>query len=149
MAAERSHLRHSANGGGVGKISCSDRFPLARAVTAVPTVGCHSQFMFVERTTKDGDEIIVLRYAAAFYWLMWPTLGLTVFAGMRSSVVPNIAAGVAWVLLLAVAVPYWPVIWRLKKRMRESSITASGSKYSFSNPLTYRWPQSKQTGSDG
>jgi len=104
--------------------------------------------MFVERTTKDGDEIVVLRYAAAFYWLMWPTLGITFFAGIRSSTALNVAAGVAWVLLLVVAVPYWPVIWQLKKQMRESSVTASGSKYSFSNPLTYRWPGSDQSESD-
>jgi hypothetical protein len=105
--------------------------------------------MFVERSTQDGEEIVVLRYAAAFYWLMWPTVGLTVLASLRSSLALNVAAGVVWVLLFAVAVPYWPVIWRLRKRMRDSSITASGSKYSFSNPLTYRWPHSGQTQSDG
>jgi hypothetical protein len=105
--------------------------------------------MFVERTTKDGNEIVVLRYTAAFCWLMWPTLGITVFASIRSSTALNVAAGVAWILLLAVAVPYWPVIWQLKKQMRESSITASGSKYSFSNPLTYRWARSDQSESDG
>jgi hypothetical protein len=39
-AAERSHLRCSANGGGMGKMSrCSTLIPSARAVTAVPPVG--------------------------------------------------------------------------------------------------------------
>ncbi len=99
--------------------------------------------MLVERSNRDGEEIVVLRYAAAFYWLMWPTLILTILATVRSDMSINIAAAVAWLLLIAVALPYWPVIWRLKKQMRDSSITASGSKYSFSNPLTYRWPQSK------
>jgi hypothetical protein len=101
--------------------------------------------MFVERSTKDGCDVVVLRYAAAFYWLMWPTLALTVLASLRSSTAVYIATGVAWVLLFAVAIPYWPVIWRLKQRMRDSSITASGSKYSFSNPLTYRWQPSGQS----
>jgi len=46
--------------------------------------------------------------------------------------------------LLAVAVPYWPTIGQLRRKMRESSVTCSGSKYSFSNPLTYRWPRSTE-----
>ena len=112
------------------------------------TFGCHL-LMFVERSTRDGEEIVVLRYAAAFYWLMWPTLGLTIFASMLSSVAINIATAVSWVLWLAVAVPYWPVIWRLKKQMRDFSITASGSKYSFTKPLTYRWQQAENDQADG
>ena len=100
--------------------------------------------MFVERTTQGEEEIVVLRYAAAFYWLQWPTLGLMVLAATRASVPIYVATGVAWILLLAVAVPYWPVVRSLKQQMLETSLTASGSKYSFSNPLTYRWPQSPQ-----
>jgi len=95
--------------------------------------------MFVVRSTRDGEETVVLRYAAAFYWLMWPTLALTVWSSTHSSTPINIATGIAWLLLLAVAIPYWPVVFKLKRQMRDGSITASGSKYSFSNPLTYRW----------
>ena len=88
--------------------------------------------MFVERTAKDGEEVVVLLYAAAFYWFMWPTLGITVLTGIRSSTALNVAARVLWILLLAVAVPHWPVIWQLKKQMHESSITASGLAVSIS-----------------
>lgn len=98
--------------------------------------------MFVEYSKHDGCDVVVLRYAAAFYWLMWPTIALTILASLLPSRTANVAAGVAWALLLTVAVPYWPVTWRLRQSMRHRSITASGSKYSFSNPLTYRWPQS-------
>ncbi len=104
--------------------------------------------MFVERTTRDGEETVVLRYAAAFYWLMWPTLLLTVLASTSSTTVINVAAGIAWVLLLCVAIPYWPVTFKLKRQMRDGTITASGSKYSFSNPLTYRWRNSGNAGTD-
>ena len=104
--------------------------------------------MFIERSTQDGEEKVVLRYVAAYYWLMWPTIGLTAFA-MSSSLAPvKFAAGVGWLLMLAVLIPYWPVSWKLKKQMKDSQITASGSKYSFSNPLTYRWPQPEKDGSD-
>jgi hypothetical protein len=95
--------------------------------------------MFVDRSTRDGEETVILRYAAAFYWLMWPTLGLTVWASLHSTTATNIAAGLAWLLMLAVAIPYWPIIFKLKRQMRDGGIAASGSKYSFTNPLTYRW----------
>jgi len=100
--------------------------------------------MFVEKNTEDSCEVIVLRYAAAFYWWMWPTLALTVWASIQASTAVYIAAAIAWALLLAVAIPYWPVIARLKKEMRNASVTASGSKYSFSHPLTYRLEQPSQ-----
>jgi hypothetical protein len=96
--------------------------------------------MFVDRSTLDGEETVVLRYAAAFYWLMWPTLAMTVWASLHSTTATNVAAGLAWLLLLGVAIPYWPIIFKLKRQMRDGAIVASGSKYSFSNPLTYRWP---------
>ncbi|WP_254508457.1 hypothetical protein [Anatilimnocola floriformis] len=94
---------------------------------------------FVERRTENGQEIVVLRYAAIFYWLMWPTLALTILAWVAPSSVVSTVTAVAWVVCLATAAPYWPIVFELKRRMRESSITAAGSKYSFSNPLTYRW----------
>jgi len=99
--------------------------------------------MFVERSQENGEEKVVLRYAAAFYWLLWPTILLVSATAWLNSPSINIAAGISAVLLFAVAVPYWPIVMQLKRQMRTSSITASGSKYSFSNPLTYRWPVSK------
>lgn len=102
--------------------------------------------MFVARTSRDSEETVVLRYAAAFYWLMWPTLAITVLSSTCSSTPINIATGIAWLLLIAAAIPYWPILFELKRQMRDRSITASGSKYSFSNPLTYRWAKTDDGG---
>lgn len=108
--------------------------------------------MFVVRSTRDGEEVAVLRYAAAFYWLMWPTVAITVWSSVRPSTPVNIATGVAWLLLFVSAMPYWPIVLELRRRMRNESITASGSRYSFSNPLTYRWvktdSRSRESASD-
>ena len=101
--------------------------------------------MLVERTTRDGEEIVVLRYAAVFYWLMWPTLLLTVLASTNSTTAINVAAGVAWTMLLCAAIPYWPITFKLKRQTRDGGLAASGSKYSFSNPLTYRWANPNNT----
>jgi hypothetical protein len=94
---------------------------------------------FVERSTDGRTQVVVLRYAAAFYWVVWPAMVATIFATVSSSTLATVAMIGMWVVLLAIAIPYWPVTLELKRRMRTSAITASGSKYSFSNPLTYRW----------
>ena len=89
---------------------------------------------------KDGvHNVVVLRYAAIFYWLIWPTLILTVVVGSIESRLVQVATGTVWVLLLSSAIPYWPAVLRLKRVMKEKSIIAKGSKYSFTNPLTYEW----------
>jgi len=108
-----------------------------------------ARVMFVERTNRDGEETVVLRYAAAFYWLMWPTLLLTVVASLTPTTVITVGAAIAWILLLSVAIPYWPVMIKLRRQMRESSIVASGSKFSFSNPLTYRWKTPDENNTNG
>ncbi len=95
--------------------------------------------MFVIRYSHDGEETVILRFAAAFYWLMWPTLAITVWSSVNPSTFANVAAGIGWLILFAVAIPYWPVIFQLRRQMRDGAITASGSRYSFSHPLTYRW----------
>lgn len=94
----------------------------------------------IERSVDNGQEVVVLRYAAVFYWLMWPTLTVTVLSGTTTFPYATAITIVAWAVLLASAAPYWMLVFELKRRMREGAITASGSKYSFSNPLTYRWP---------
>lgn len=101
---------------------------------------------FVERHDRDGHHVVVLRYAALFYWLMWPTLAVSLWAGLVPSRTATIAAIVAWLLLLSTAIPYWPIVFELRRRMRTGYITASGSKYSFSSPLTYTWPNAEGEG---
>jgi len=95
---------------------------------------------FVERRTEDGNHVVVLRYAAIVYWLMWPTFGATILPSLALGVISNVIAIAAWAIFLSVAIPHWPIIFELRRRMRDGFISATGSKYSFSNPLTYRWP---------
>ena len=101
--------------------------------------------MFIVRSFSNGEQVVVLQYAAAFYWLMWPVILLTVISSIVESTAVNVATGIAWLFLLAVAVPYWPVVLKLKRQMRGGEIVATGSKYSFTNPLTYRWKVAEKT----
>ena len=38
----------------------------------------------IERRIENDQHVVVLRYAAAFYWLMWPTLLVTVLSAVMS-----------------------------------------------------------------
>ena len=104
--------------------------------------------MFVIRSSDEGHEKVVLRYAAVFYWLMWPIMAITTWASIRPSASTIVVTICAWVVLVAAAAPYWPVTFELKRQMTVGSITASGSKYSFSNPLTYQWTKVDISGQD-
>jgi hypothetical protein len=85
--------------------------------------------------------MVVLKYAALYYWLMWPTICLSILALLANSVFLYVATAIAWVLLVSMAVPYWPTVFELKRMMREKSIKSQGSKYSLSNPLRYEWEE--------
>ena len=91
---------------------------------------------FVDRHNDGDTHVVVLRYAALFYWAYWPTLLATACAFIFTSTATTVVAIVAWSLLMLTAIPYWPVVFELKRRMRSGPITASGSKYSLANPLT-------------
>ena len=94
---------------------------------------------FIQQRKDGTHNVVIFRYAALFYWLVWPTIILTILTWEIESRILPVATGVAWVLLIASAVPYWPAVFKLKRTMKEKGITAKGSKYSFSNPLTYEW----------
>jgi hypothetical protein len=94
---------------------------------------------YIERMTEGNKTIVVFKYGALFYYLMWPTIALSVLAGSAPNPFFFITAGVFWVLLISLAVPMWPTVREIKKVMKNGVVKASGSKWSFSNPLRYEW----------
>ena len=96
---------------------------------------------YIERRSEGNTHTVIFKYAALYYYLMWPTLALTAYAVTSNESGIFIAAGIAWVVLIGLAVPMWPTIGKLKKKMRNGVLKASGSKYSFSNPLRYEWTE--------
>ena len=95
---------------------------------------------YIEKKKEGNKNIWVFKYGALYYWLMWPTIVVTMISlwGQFGAALFYIA-GVLWVLLILLAIPYWPSTFRLKRAMKEKGIQASGSKYSLSNPLRYEW----------
>jgi hypothetical protein len=94
---------------------------------------------FVERSKSGSTNVVIFKYSAIFYWLMWPTFVVSCLAYMSSWSLLVILAVVMWIVLIGSAAPYWPTMAELKKVMREKGIKGSGSKYSLSNPLRYEW----------
>ena len=94
---------------------------------------------FVERTSENGRTKIVFPYGALYYYSMWAffALGAAYFAELVP--IPIWVVFIALVLMIALAIPYWSTMRELKRVMKQGTLRASGSKYSFSNPLTYEW----------
>jgi hypothetical protein len=98
----------------------------------------------IDRSTNGSEHVVVLRYVALANWLRWLVLLILLVNISQPSKIAIYAAVVAFVAMLAFAVPYWPVMQEINRRMRAGSVTASGSRYSLSNPLTYRWSESPE-----
>ena len=94
---------------------------------------------YIVRKKEGTTNVVVLPFAALYYWLMWPTFIVTFIGWQTKTSVMTAATAVMWVVLIGMAVPYWPTIFKIKKMMKEKTITAKGSKYSFKNPLRYEW----------
>jgi len=94
---------------------------------------------YILRKKEGMKNIIILKFAALYYWIMWPIIVLTLVSWIVHSSVVSIVTVFGWIILIGIAIPYWPTMFKLKRMMKEKSITAKGSKYSFTNPLTYEW----------
>jgi hypothetical protein len=94
---------------------------------------------FITRQKEGTKNIIILKYAAVNYWLMWLPVIATPVAVFSDSAVCWLIAGFLWILFCSLSVPYWPVTFEIKRKMKEKSVSVKGSKYSFFNPLTYEW----------
>ncbi len=99
---------------------------------------------YVERITNGNKTTVILKYGALYYYLMWFTIVLSAIAVYAGSVW-YVAAGLSWVVLILLAVPMWSTIRELKRVMRGGGLKASGSKWSFSNPLRYEWEDSPKS----
>ncbi len=94
---------------------------------------------YIIREKNGTKNIVIMPYAVLYYWLMWPTLIVSAYAWASESSGFMVAAVLLWVLLIGIAIPYWPTIAKLKKIMKEKSLVATDSKYSLANPLRYEW----------
>ncbi len=101
----------------------------------------------VHKTRENGKIKIVFRYAATYHWLKWILLGLGLVWLMRFPISGWVVFAV-FIWLLVGASPYWLTTLEIEQNMQNHSVKKSGSKYSFSNPLTYEWSDSSQSESD-
>jgi hypothetical protein len=94
---------------------------------------------YIERTTEGNKTIVVFKYGALYYYLMWPTIIISVLAGSVRNIYFLVVTASCWFVLMGLAVPMWPALREVKQAMKRGNLKASGSKWSFSNPLRYEW----------
>lgn len=95
-------------------------------------------FYYEIKETND-ERIICYKKAAWFYIFMWPIVffaGIQFLFGFRFTITTLLAL-VFFILMMIFAVPFWKLNSEIKKAMKKGNVRVKGSKYSFSNPLTY------------
>lgn len=100
-----------------------------------PTTG-----FFVQRRVENGEQIVVLPYLAVYWWVKYAILLVILWAWINSQPYWTsfvACGGVAGIV--ALGLPYWSIQSEVKQRMKVQPVTVQGSRYSFSNPITYRW----------
>lgn len=117
-----------------------------RSNDKMPTVGnaVTVTSKFVRRSSANGRTRVVFPLAAAYYYWMWIffALGAAYFTNAVS--IPPLVLFLSTVILIGLAASHWSTILEIRRAMKSASITASGSKYSFSNPLTYDWTEERE-----
>jgi hypothetical protein len=112
----------------------------APKIPSEPQATRSRRWQFVERSFVDGEEVIVLRYLALYHWLRFPLLAVIVWTSVSlRGEAAAVVYGVAFVALLVAGIPYWSIGYEVKRRMKHQPVSLQGSRYSFSNPITYRW----------
>ena len=91
---------------------------------------------FYDRDETKDKIIITLKRAALFYYFMWPCIVIWTVTLLHGGIF-IILAILSFAVMLVLAVPFWGINTELKQMMKKGGIKASGSKYSFRDPLRY------------
>jgi hypothetical protein len=91
--------------------------------------------IFCDKEETEEQIVIRVRYAWFYVWLGGAFV--CIFLGKSFSGVFFVPAVVFLILMIVFAVAYWPVSAEIRKAMRNGMVKVSGSKYSFSDPLTF------------
>lgn len=95
---------------------------------------------FLVRRRTDGTRTqMSFPFAWVYYWLMWPTIGVTAAAASGAGPTWTLCALALWAAWIVQALVMFPALRELKQQMRSGGLKAWGSKYSPTNPLTYEW----------
>ena len=86
---------------------------------------------------EETKEQIVIRFKYAWFYVFLGGVFVCVFLGKSFSRIFFLPSIVFFILMIIFAVAYWPVSAEIRRAMRDGMVKVSGSKYSFSNPLTF------------
>ena len=97
------------------------------------------------RIVFESDEFIIYEFNPVYFYVLYIILAVMLI-GIWTDIAWLSYSGIALMALyfLAVSLPYLPLHFRIRKAMRESSVELSGSKWSFSRPLTIKMKRMRQ-----
>ena len=92
----------------------------------------------------ENEERKIIRYTRypLFLWCLFGGMAINFF-GERLFPWAGLLAAPLIIVGLAIAAQYWRFNGEIKRAMRDGSVRVSGSKWSFSNPLTIEIPKQK------
>lgn len=93
-----------------------------------------------DRTESENEIIITLKYHAAVYILLFCSFTIVyagAYMGIHSTTILLIVYGIIGVIL-AYSLAQFGVTREVRKAMKTKGVQVSGSKFSFSHPITYR-----------
>ena len=91
--------------------------------------------LFCDREETEEQIVIHVRYA--WYYVYLGGVFVCIFLSRSFGKVFLVPAGVFIILMIVFTFAYWPLSAKIRKEMRNGTVKVSGSKYSFSNPLTF------------
>jgi hypothetical protein len=91
---------------------------------------------FHDRIETSTETTIRYSKAAVFYYLMWAMLASGWLAWVYGGAL-YIVFLLVFGVMMVFAVPFWSTNAEIKRAMKSGAVAGRGSKYSFSNPLTF------------
>lgn len=95
----------------------------------------------IERQAEGNDHVVVFRYVVVSTWLRWLLVGTMLVYVLDPSTQNFYVVATFGIGAIVSAMPYWIASLEIKRRIRSGSVNVSGSKYSLTNPPTFRWTE--------
>ena len=92
--------------------------------------------MKIYRVIEEDDRFVTYEFRTIYIYVLYVVLAVMLTGFWTNHTWLSVLGGSFMALyFLTVSLPYMPLHRKIRKAMREDSVTFSGSKWSFANPL--------------
>jgi hypothetical protein len=95
--------------------------------------------MKIYRVIEEDDQFVTYEFRTIYIYVLYVVLAIMLTGFWTNQTWLSVVGGSLMALyFFTVSLPYMPLHRKIRKAMREGSVTFSGSKWSFGNPLTIK-----------